>query len=76
MPSIFDPRVEAATRGRVARLAPDSPARWGRMSAARWLPVRLLFVYLLPWPKGKLPTTREFQQPALSRFVARGQFGV
>src|SRR5688572_7355129 len=110
MPSIFDLNVEAATRSRVARLSPDSPARWGRMNAAqmlchladsfrlalgessatpksspmRWLPMRLLFLYLLPWPKGKVPTMREFQQTkpggwerdrqdwesALSRFVA------
>lgn len=53
-----------------------------RFFAARWL-----FVHLLPWPKGKLPTMREFQQTqparweddhraweaALSRFVARGR---
>ena len=58
----------------------------------RWTPFRLfglrwLFVHLLPWPKGKVRTMREFQQTqpseldldrrnwnaALSRFVARGR---
>ena len=113
MPSIFDPRLEAATRNRVARLTPTTPARWGRMNPAqmlchlvdgfrvplgetpatprstplRFFPMRLLFVYALPWPKGKLPTRPEFQQTkpeswdkdrraweaALTRFVARGR---
>jgi len=53
-----------------------------RFSVLRWL-----FVYLLPWPKGRLPTMPAFQQTqpdqweddcraweaALSRFVARGR---
>ena len=53
----------------------------------RMFPLRWLFVHLLPWPKGKLPTMPEFQltQPrefeddrraweaALTRFVARGR---
>lgn len=88
MPSIFDPDAEAAVRGRVARLTPDAPARWGRMHAAqmlchlvdafrlplgetssppkstpfRFFPLRWLFVYVLPWPRGKLPTMPVFQQ--------------
>lgn len=113
MPSIFDPAVEAAVRGRVARLNPDAPARWGRMHAAqmlchlvdalrvplgetssppkptpfRFFPLRLIFVYLLPWPKGKVPTMPVFQQTrpgkwdedrqawddVLTRFVAHGR---
>ena len=62
------------------------------LASHRWTPfrffgVRLLFVHLLPWPKGKVRTMREFQQTqpgeldldrrnwnaALSRFVARGR---
>ena len=58
----------------------------------RWTPFRFfglrwLFVHLLPWPKGKVRTMREFQQTqpgeldldrrnwnaAVSRFVARGR---
>jgi hypothetical protein len=58
----------------------------------RWTPFRFfglrwLFVHLLPWPKAKVRTMREFQQTqpteldldrrnwnaALSRFVARGR---
>lgn len=53
----------------------------------RFFILRWLFVYLLPWPKGKLPTMPVFQQTqpnqweedrrawaaALSRFVARGR---
>ena len=60
----------------------------------RWMPLciyplRWLFVYVLPWPKGKLPTTPEFQRTkptdwekdqaawraALERFVERGRKG-
>ncbi len=53
----------------------------------RFFPLRWLFVHLLPWPKGKLPTMPEFQQTqpkqfeedrkawneALSRFTSRGR---
>ena len=113
MPSIFDPSVEAAVRGRAARLTPGAPARWGRMHAAqmlchlvdalrvplgetssppkptpfRFFPLRWIFAYLLPWPKGKVPTMPVFQQTqpgkwdedrrsweaALTRFVAYGR---
>jgi hypothetical protein len=113
MPSIFDPDIETAVRGRAARLTPDAQARWGRMHAAqmlchlvdalrvplgetssrpkstpfRFFPLRWLFVHLLPWPKGKVPTMPVFQQTqpgtwdedrqaweaALSRFVAQGR---
>ena len=58
-----------------------------RSNFLRFKPLRWLFVYLLPWPKGKIPTTREFKdtQPgdfaadvatwnaACDRFVARGR---
>jgi hypothetical protein len=57
-----------------------------RWTPLRIYPLRWLLVYVLPWPKGKLPTTPEFQrtQPtawevdqaawkaALGRFVERG----
>ena len=53
----------------------------------RFFPLRWLFVYALPWPKGKLPTMPVFQQTqpgkwdqdrqaweaALTRFVAHGR---
>jgi len=53
----------------------------------RFFPLRWLFVYVLPWPKGKLPTMPVFQQTqpgkweedrqaweaALTRFVAHGR---
>jgi Protein of unknown function (DUF1569) len=69
------------------RLALGESSATPKSSPLRWLPMRLLFVYLLPWPKGKLPTMREFQQTrpaawdrdrqdwesALSRMVARGR---
>jgi hypothetical protein len=60
----------------------------------RWMPLRIyplrwFFVYVLPWPKGKLPTTPEFQRTkptdwaadqvawkaALERFVEHGRKG-
>jgi hypothetical protein len=54
-----------------------------------WTPLRWPLVYALPWPKGKLPTTPEFQRTtpgaweadqaawkaALERFVERGRNG-
>ncbi|OFW68664.1 MAG: hypothetical protein A2Y74_00090 [Actinobacteria bacterium RBG_13_63_9] len=60
-----------------------------RWTPLRICPLRWLLVYMLPWPKGKLPTTPEFQrtQPttwaadqvawraALERFVERGRKG-
>lgn len=113
MPSIFDPDAETAVRGRLARLTPDAPPRWGRMQPAqmlchlvdafrlplgetssrpkstpfRFFLLRWLFVYVFPWPKGKLPTMPVFQQTqpgkweedrlaweaALTRFVAHGR---
>jgi hypothetical protein len=58
-----------------------------RWTPFRLFPLRWLFVHLLPWPKGKIPTMKEFQQTqaseldldrsnwnaALTRFVARGR---
>jgi hypothetical protein len=60
-----------------------------RWTPLRIYPLRWLLVYVLPWPKGKLPTTPEFQrtqptaweadqevwQAALRRFVERGRNG-
>jgi hypothetical protein len=60
-----------------------------RWTPLRIYPLRWFLVYVLPWPKGKLPTTLEFQrtQPttweadqaawraALERFVERGRKG-
>jgi len=64
----------------------ESPAQY-KWTPFRFFLMRWLFVHLLPWPKGKLPTMREFQQTqpvefqedletwnaALTRFVARGR---
>jgi hypothetical protein len=115
MTTLFDSASMEAIQGRMARLRPDMPALWGKMTApqmlchlidafriplgeepvtVRWTPLRIaplrwLLVYALPWPKGKLPTTPEFQrtQPAaweadqaawkaaLERFVERGRKG-
>ena len=58
-----------------------------KSSPFRFFPLRWLFVYALPWPRGKLPTMPVFQQTqpgrweedrqaweaALTRFVARGR---
>lgn len=64
----------------------ETPAR-SKSTPFRFFAFRWLFVHLLPWPKGKLPTLPEFQQTkpgqfeedrnaweaALSRFVTRGR---
>lgn len=69
------------------RVALGETAAKPKATPLRFFPVRWLFVYLLPWPKGKLPTMPEFQQTkpeawegdrrtwdeALSRFVSRGR---
>ncbi len=58
-----------------------------RSTPFRFFPLRWLFVYVLPWPKGTLPTMPAFQQTqpgkweedrqtweaALTRFVAHGR---
>jgi hypothetical protein len=58
-----------------------------RSTPLRFAPLRWLLVFVLPWPKGRLPTMPEFQQTkpetwerdraaweaALTRFVARGR---
>ena len=58
-----------------------------KRSPFRLFPLRWLFVYALPWPKGKIPTMPVFQQTrpgkwdedcqawdaALARFVAHGR---
>jgi hypothetical protein len=60
-----------------------------RWTPLRIYPLRWLLVYVLPWPKGKLPTTPEFQRTkpstweadqaawkaALERFVEHGRKG-
>ncbi|HXU44341.1 MAG TPA: hypothetical protein VN783_02350 [Thermoanaerobaculia bacterium] len=87
--TIWDPAREREIRDRVAKLSPEAPRRWGKMTAPEMLchlidgfrvplgdqevlaerpgpfrlaPLRWLFVYTLPWPKGKIPTMREFRQ--------------
>jgi len=35
--TLLDPRVERELQDRLAKLSPDSPRRWGRMSAAQML---------------------------------------
>ena len=115
MKTLFDTAALEGIQRRMQRLRPDTPALWGRMSAAemvchlidafriplgeepvtgRWTPLRIyalrwLLVYMLPWPRGKVPTTPEFQRTkpatweadlaswraALERFVARGRNG-
>jgi hypothetical protein len=47
MPSIFDPVAETALHERVARLTPDTPARWGRMHSAQML-CHLLDTFRVP----------------------------
>ena len=58
-----------------------------KSTSFRFFPLRWLFVHVLPWPKGKVPTMPVFQQTqpaqweedrraweaALTRFVARGR---
>lgn len=65
---------------------PASDKAWNPF---RWKPLRWLLVFVLPWPKGKIPTTPDFQQAkpaswendraafhaALDRFISRGPNG-
>lgn len=60
-----------------------------RKTPFRFKPLRWLFLFVLPWPKGKVPTMPEFQATTpgqweadqtawadtLERFVARGRAG-
>ena len=86
MPTIFDPNDARAIQARIARLAPGTPALWGRMSAPQMVchltdsckvalgdtpttlkpgilsnPIaRWLIISVLPMPRAKAPTSREF----------------
>ena len=67
----------------------EIPASSKGWNPFRLKPLRWLLVFVLPWPKGKVPTTPDFQQAkptswdsdraafhaALDRFAARGEQG-
>ena len=70
---------------RVALGEQEVPAKW---TPFRFYPLRWLFAYTLPWPKGRLPTMKEFLSTkpaaefardveawnaALDRFLARAR---